>query len=231
MLPDHKYNLLDIFCGDGGAGMGYKLAGFNITGIDIAPKKDYPGLFIQGDFRDLDADYINSFDVVHFSPPCQAFSRATPTHLHHKHVNMIPEVLEMVKHLTIPVIIENVAQAPIRPDIILTGANFGLKIIRKRIFQIDNWYCLGPQEVHYKNKTVRGGDLITVAGKESHNLNKGNTPFKEIGKRTIFQLRKDVMGVGWMTNSNSVAESIPPVYTEFIGGLLVEYLDNYGLTF
>jgi DNA (cytosine-5)-methyltransferase 1 len=204
------------------------MAGFNIVGIDVADKKDYPGMFIQKDFRSISAEYINStYDAVHFSPPCQAFSCATPKEHHHKHVNFIPEVLDLVSEITIPVIIENVPQAPIRPDIILTGANFGLKLIRKRIFQLDNWFCLSPQEVHYRKRSVKNGDLITVAGTESHHRNKGCLPYREIGTRTIFQLRKDLMEVGWMNDSHSVREAIPPKYTEFIGQLLIEYLDNH----
>jgi len=32
--------LLDLFCGAGGAAMGYHRAGFDVTGVDIAPLID-----------------------------------------------------------------------------------------------------------------------------------------------------------------------------------------------
>ena len=42
--------LLDLFCGAGGAGMGYHRAGFDVTGVDLADHSvDYPFDFIQAD--------------------------------------------------------------------------------------------------------------------------------------------------------------------------------------
>lgn len=41
--------LLDLFCGGGGAGEGYRQAGFEVTGVDIAPQKNNPHTFIQAD--------------------------------------------------------------------------------------------------------------------------------------------------------------------------------------
>ena len=69
--------LLDLFCGAGGAAMGYHRAGFDIIGVDINPQPNYPFEFHQGDaleWADRAMDGVDRWDAIHASPPCQRYS-------------------------------------------------------------------------------------------------------------------------------------------------------------
>src|ERR1035437_8239685 len=67
-----KPRLLDLFCGAGGAAMGYHRAGFEVVGVDIKPQPNYAFEFIQADATTFVAK--GSVDAIHASPPCQAYT-------------------------------------------------------------------------------------------------------------------------------------------------------------
>lgn len=61
---------LDLFCGGFGAGWGYALAGFEVTGVDFVQRRDVPPGVAY-----VKADVLRSFDLIHASPPCKVHTR------------------------------------------------------------------------------------------------------------------------------------------------------------
>lgn len=214
--------ILDLFCGAGGAGMGYHRAGFEVVGVDIAPQPNYPFEFHQADalgFLKSQAQ-MPRFDAVHASPPCQHYS--TQTADRSKHEALIGPVREALIRLGNPYIIENVEGAakelidPIR----LCGSSFGMDIRRHRYFE-SNWPLVGvpcnhawqtPRFRSLDIKSHRAGRLASVVGVHGHLNYPGEGP-----------LREAAMGIDWMTQPE-LAESIPPAFTEFIGRQLAGHL-------
>lgn len=76
LSSNSRPKLLDLFCGAGGAAMGYHRAGFEVIGYDIKPQPNYPFEFWRGDAMEALADtaLLESVDAIHASPPCQEFT-------------------------------------------------------------------------------------------------------------------------------------------------------------
>src|SRR3990167_9619494 len=118
-----KPRLLDLFCGAGGAAVGYSRAGFEVVGVDIAPQPRYPFEFVQDDALDYLRDFYYErtfppFDAIHASPPCQAY-----TQLGRKngHPELIEPVRELLRATELPYVVENVVGAPLLEPIVLCG--------------------------------------------------------------------------------------------------------------
>ena len=125
--------LLDLFCGAGGAAMGYHRAGFTVVGVDINPQRHYPFEFHQADALEFD---VSGFDAIHASPPCQAF---TAYKRRPNHVGDYPDLIWPTRQKLIasgvPYVIENIPKAPLLNPITLCGSSFGLDVRRHRLFE------------------------------------------------------------------------------------------------
>src|SRR5512140_2399640 len=101
--------LLDLFCGAGGAAMGYHRAGFDVVGVDIKPQPHYPFEFHQADALTFP---LAGFDAIHASPPCQAYSAMRTTwNARNDHPDLLPPTRAMLEAANIPWVIENVPGA------------------------------------------------------------------------------------------------------------------------
>jgi DNA (cytosine-5)-methyltransferase 1 len=229
MLKD-KPKILDLFCKAGGAAKGYHMAGFFVYGIDIENQPNYPFVFQKCDaIAALKVKrFIDSFDAIHASPPCQfyskarALSKARNNGIYGEHPDYISIVRELLKETGKPYIIENVSGAPLINPIKLYGSQFkNIYTQRERWFE-SNIPLKEPEEPKSKMKTPSAGNGIGEDGSISIC---GSGGVKGLNSQQIRLYWGFAMGgIDWMTR-NELAEAIPPAYTEFIGKQLIEYLN------
>jgi len=206
--------LLDLYCGAGGAAVGYHRAGFDdIVGVDIQSQLRYPFEFVQDDALAYVARHGHEFDAIHASPPCQRYSWSARRWREIERADLIEPTRQALEHTGRPFIIENVIGAPLARQVLLCGAMFGLRVLRHRMFE-SNVLLLQPRHPQHRGR-VTTGDYVTVAGHGGDNV-RGN------GSRAI---KRAAMGIDWMTD-RELNEAIPPAYTEFLGRQLLACLDD-----
>jgi DNA (cytosine-5)-methyltransferase 1 len=205
--------LLDLFCGAGGAAAGYAKVGFEVVGVDINRQPNYPFEFHQADAMTYSLD---GFDAVHASPPCQGYSWGTRKGREDKWPLLIGDVRDRLTETGLPWVIENVTSAhgDMRDPVLLCGQMFGLGVVRHRLFEMSDPPAMTLGHPRCQG-LVRSGRAVTVAGHGGDN---------QKGKGGRAQLRA-AMGIDWMSDLE-LRESIPPAYTEWIGGLLIGSLER-----
>lgn len=226
MIHTHarKPRLLDLFCGAGGAAMGYHRAGFEVVGVDIKPQPHYPFEFIRADALDVLANLRHGqlgwgldFSAIHASPPCQAYSVMKSLKHGREHPELVDATRQGLDETGLPYIIENVPGSPLRAQVMLCGSMFGLKsgrgyLRRHRYFEM-NWSVseLLPPCQHI-------GLAIGVYGHGSAG---------HLGQRMRTANRDEariLMGTPDMLR-DGMSQAIPPAYTEWIGKQLMAALE------
>jgi DNA (cytosine-5)-methyltransferase 1 len=210
-----KPRLLDLFCGAGGAAMGYSRAGFDVVGVDIKPQPHYPFEFHQADAMTFPLD---GFDAIHASPPCQDHSMARNSAGLHGTGWMLEATMERLRVQAAPWIVENVEGARMPTAMILCGATFGLgasgmDLPRHRQFET-SWAMLSHPCSH------RVGHTMGVYG---HGTNAWHS--EQIGRNLTVAEMREAMGVDWMTR-DELNQAIPPAMTEWIGLQLLAALER-----
>jgi DNA (cytosine-5)-methyltransferase 1 len=201
--------LLDLFCGAGGAALGYHRAGFTVVGVDHVPR-NFPFKLVKADALEYLLDMeLGNYDAIHASPPCQ-FASALANQYKYKRnsPNHIPLLRDLLERTGLPYVIENVPGAAdwlIRP-VTICGSMFEppLKLRRHRLFET-NW-------------------PLTVSLHCRHLLPNWETV--DVGNFKVpLQDQLEAMGTPWM-NKREVCEAIPPAYTTLIGMQLRNYLST-----
>jgi DNA (cytosine-5)-methyltransferase 1 len=204
--------LLDLFCCQGGASVGYARAGFDVVGVDIDPQHRYPFEFHQADALKFVLEHHDEFDAFHASPPCQAHTNAQRIQ-GNDHPDFIPATRAVFELIGKPWVIENVPGAPLRNPVILCGPMFGLQTYRHRLFE---------SSVPLTAPEHRSHDVPTTK--------MGRTPHPDeymhvVGNFSGVARARDVMGMPW-ANRDGLREAIPPAYSEWIGSQLMKVLCN-----
>ena len=229
-----KPRLLDLFCGEGGAGMGYHLAGFDVTGVDTAAArlKHYPFRHYRADAIEYLLEHGHEYDTIHASPPCTGYSRGTaavPDRLT-RYDRLIAATREALEIVGRPYVIENVADAApeLHEPIMLCGRMFRLEatdddgtrlvLDRHRLFESNLPLTAPPHQPHDPALQVAG--VYSGARRDKHEA-------RYVRKGAYVPPSLDVLrtliGAPWMTQTGCFL-SIPPAYTEHLGRQFIAHL-------
>ena len=198
-----EMKLLDLFCCAGGAGEGYRLAGFDVTGVDIAPQPKNPHHFVLGDALEYLEKHGHEYDLIHASPPCQAYTKAGQQWRKEgrEYPDLIGATREALEATGRPWVIENVPGAPLRNPITLNGSTFGIRVHRPRLFESSFPLvqpAVPPMKPVKMGRPIKDGEIVQPVGHFS-------------GVR--YAARE--MGLPWM-GQKELAQAIPPDYTKWI---------------
>ena len=210
--------ILDLFCGQGGAGMGYYRAGFEVFGVDLHPQPRYPFSFVQCDAIDYVLEHGGEFDAIHASPPCQRYS--VMSRVPDNHPDLIDTVrTAIVRTTSAPYVIENVegARDHLNNPVTLCGSMFGLDVRRHRLFE-SNREISAPRPCDHRHQ----GTPVGVYGKGPDRVEFLRPDGTRRGRKAVStEHASNAMGGMPWANWHGIKESIPPAYTAFLGSQII----------
>lgn len=225
--------LLDLFCGAGGAGMGYARAGFEVVGVDLLPQPRYPFVYYQDDaLHVLDlllagerwhGYRLADFQVIHASPVCKGYSRANHVRQLQSYPLLIEPTRERLEQTRRPWVLENVVlmgkwRGLMPTALELCGTMFDLKVYRHRYFESSH-LLFAPRPCTHPTYLLDG--YVCVYGDCVRGRQKGNRGNAYPRYSTAYA--RVAMGITWMT-LQELSQAIPPAYTEWVGRQLLEVL-------
>jgi DNA (cytosine-5)-methyltransferase 1 len=229
--------ILDLFCGGGGAAVGYHRAGFDVVGVDVVAQPNYPFHFHRGDALDALRVYLTRdagidgsrawqpFDAIHASPPCKRFTAARgdrhANRLFEPHTDYLRPTLAALSAVALPWIVENVPNAPMPPGAVtLCGSSFDLDVRRHRLFasnvpirglacrHADQERGRYPSLDWERRSSGRRAAVVGVHGSEQYPGHHADAAA--------------AMGIDWMP-WDRLTQAVPPAYTEYLGRQLIAY--------
>ena len=206
-VPGYRPRLLDLYCCQGGGGKGYSDAGFDVTGVDIAPQPRYPFRFVQADAIAFVLAHGAEFDFIHASPPCQHDSEYQRIQ-GNAHPDLIAPTRAALEATGRPWVLENVRGAvpKLHEPVMLCGQMFRLANYRHRYFETGGGFTLDQPD--HPAHTVPQAKMGRPVPPGHYGQFVGN--FSGVDHA------REVLGVPWM-NRDGIRECIPPAYTHHIG--------------
>lgn len=209
-----------MFCGGGGASMGYSLAGFEVIGVDINDQPDYPFEFHKANALTFD---LSDADLVVASPPCQHHSNswAKTRHAHKEYPDLIDDTRDRINQFNKPYVIENVqgANKALQDPLKLCGTMFDLRVFRHRLFEFGGGLKKPDLDLTCDHRGKRG---ITPSYKEGNMWTVCGTGG---GWGTLPEWQR-AMGIEWMKSKRPLSQAIPPAYTKWIGERVMKQIQD-----
>lgn len=205
--------VLDLFCGAGGASMGYHQTGFAVVGVDIAPQPHYPFVFHQADALAYLAEHGQEYDLIHASPPCQAYTRlrglVEARGGEKEYPDLVHATRAALQAVGVPYVIENVEGAPLQSPLMLCGTMFNLRVFRHRYFETSIFMLAPPHGKHPAGST-------TMAYRGHSAFANGATHIGVYGNAFSAVDGRLAMDIDWMSKKE-LSQAIPPAYTRWLG--------------
>ena len=188
--------------------MGLHQAGYEVTGVDIRNGHQYPFEFIESDVFDLEPEFLQKYDFIWASPPCQSFRGVQATWRNKGYQydgDLVGRTRDLLLRTGRPFVMENVIGSPLRKDLVLCGEMFGLNVVRHRIFEIHGFTVLQPPHIKHKPKLDKiHSAYCSVAGHGGDSLYCGLKDWQK------------AVNINWITDKKHLSQVVPPAYSRFI---------------
>ncbi len=224
--------LLDMFCCEGGASVGYHRAGFDVFGVDLFEnytRSRYPFKSAVVDAIEFVRQYGHQFHAIAASPPCQRYS-ITNAARGADYPDLIAATRDALVATGRPYIIENVVGAPLVEPVELCGCMFGMTAIdtdgellhlrRRRLFE-SNVTLSAPSEHDHDGQEWVGG-CYGGARRDKHEAKYERKGGYVPRSKAVVQA---LMGIDWMT-WKGMHQAIPPSYTQHLGRQLLTHISE-----